>query len=294
MQPSSTHSTNSPRSGFTLIELLVAITIVILLMGIFYVAVIPVLTTGKESQVQSDLTSLGASLGNFKMEFHDLPPSTFTLRESDTGWTNSERAVLRRFWPNYDFSTANAFDANGNGNSTDEITMNGAECMTFFLGGILTVDATDEGNRVPSGFSKNPAAPFSTGGTRVGPFFEFNVDRLVLLDTDSDSSKDDEFKMYTDPLSGGGQPYMYIHNDDYVNPTSALSGSGMTKVYSQNTAEDVFWNAQTYQLISAGSDGVYGTGGVFDPNTADSDLVGSARDPERDNMTNFNRARLAP
>ncbi|QDU81810.1 hypothetical protein Pla110_35600 [Polystyrenella longa] len=292
MQHSLTHDPTRRRSGFTLVELLVVISIILILMGLLTYAVFPTVGVARELEVQTELSSLEKALGDFKMQFHDLPPSSFTLREEDTGWTNTERAVLRRFWPNYDFGNANVFDANGNGNSTDVITLNGAECLVFFLGGILK-DSGTVSDRIPNGFSKNPTAPFQPGGTRVGPFHEFDNSRLVLQDTNGDSSLDDEFKMLVDPLSDGGNPIMYVNSDEYNSPVTALSGSGMTKAYSQNVAEDVFWKGQTFQLISAGADGIYGQGGVFDSNSAGTALSG-AREGERDNITNFHQGRLAP
>jgi hypothetical protein len=54
------------------------------------------------------------------------------------------------------------------------------------------------------------------------------------------------------------------------------------------------WNPQSFQIISPGSDNEYGTGGVFNADTASNDLVGAARETERDNITNFHSGRLAP
>ncbi|MAT15704.1 MAG: hypothetical protein CMJ46_10610 [Planctomyces sp.] len=284
MQRSLIQPTRPSRSGFTLVELLVVITIILILAGLLTVAVFGAIENARIAQVQSELTSLEKGMADFQMTFHDYPPSSFVIDESDMGWAPSERNLILKYWPNYDFGTPIAFDANGDGDTTDVIVLNGAESLVFFLGGVLSDDAAVPENRVPTGFSKNMAKPFQPGGSRVGPFHEFNTGQL---------RESDDFKILVDPLTSSQKAYVYIHSDDYVNPTDALDGTGMTNVYTQGSSTDNFWKSQTFQLISAGPDGRYGEGGAFNPDTADDTLVG-ARVDERDNITNFHQGKLAP
>jgi hypothetical protein len=53
------------------------------------------------------------------------------------------------------------------------------------------------------------------------------------------------------------------------------------------------WNANSYQIISPGPDGIYGSGGAYQQGDANGLLVG-ARSGERDNITNFSSGVLAP
>jgi hypothetical protein len=48
------------------------------------------------------------------------------------------------------------------------------------------------------------------------------------------------------------------------------------------------WNPKSFQIISAGRDNEYGSGGLYDPKTASSQIT----DKGRDNITNFSSGLL--
>ena len=148
------------------------------------------------------------------------------------------------------------------------------------------------------------------GGTRLGPFLEFNVSRLQ----DGNGNGVDE---YLDPLPSQTQAYLYFSSYD-GRGYECLDWNliaGLTDVYRQtagetdldgdcvlDTAEDLNsngrfdfgspWNQKSFQIISPGFDTAYGVGGVFDPDTVNTVLLGT-RDVERDNITNFHGGALA-
>lgn len=320
---------DSRRAAFTLIELLVTIVIIGLLMALLIPAISSVRQTAQVGQVRTEISALTTAMEDFKATFGIYPPSSLTIYEAaddgnpeppddpaaDWGDNPESRALIRRLWPQFDFDSDR--NLNGDADNTDIFTFNGSECLVFFLGGIFV-------NGAPTGFSANPADPFSTGGNnRIGPFHEFAVNRFVDVDTD-------ELFEYVDTLPGQTAPYLYFSSyngtgyralgtdgqpgvagtdDDGANgiddpgeigwPTSddeTLPGA-MAEVYLQ-TAAGAPWNPKTFQLISAGFDGSdvanpYGAGGLYNPDTADGDLSGS-RNVERDNITNFESGMLAP
>ena len=72
--------------------------------------------------------------------------------------------------------------------------------------------------------------------------------------------------------------------------------SGLTNVYMATNATGASAAAalkpQSFQIISPGADGQYGTGGIYGASTAETDLSAAARRTEWDNITNFSQGRL--
>ena len=286
------------RFGFTLLELLIVIVVISVLAALILPAINSSRSTVRVAEVKNEISALERGIADFKARFGVEPPSHLVLYESPSGWntnntlTRESKATLKRLWPQFDFTIAR--DINGNSNTTDTLNLTGAECLTFFLGGVFRPDSSDPNKGIVVGFSKNPANPLSvpssTGATREGPFFKFNPGRFV--DVDSDGMKE-----YVDTLSGQTSPYIYLSSNDgrgYVLSDGTIaSGQGIASPYTQSSSANApAWNAKSFQIISPGMDAEYGTGGVFDKSTATNDLVGN-RETERDNITNFHRGTLA-
>lgn len=139
--------------------------------------------------------------------------------------------------------------------------MDAAEALVFWL----------------KGYSSNPLDPL--GGTRVS-LMQFDESRLKTTGTTNG------LPVYF-PADGQQQPYIYIHKDSYAtltytpNPTTA----GFGKAYKSSVAPNPFINSDSFQIISAGLDGLYGTGGSNFP-------TGPHAAGDKDNVTNFSGGTL--
>jgi prepilin-type N-terminal cleavage/methylation domain-containing protein len=290
------------RSAFTLVEIMIVIVVIAILMALLLPAVQSVFRTARNSNVQMEIKSIEQAIAAFKVQYGIDPPSSITLMELPSQMTSADQAVIRRLWGRFDFAN-NKFDWNGNntpGEMNVGVTLRGAECLVFFLGGIRGVDPmTLSPINNLTGFSKNPANPFTVqkpnGETREGPFYDFKVSRLVA------SNNQSNFLVYIDPLSGHSAPYapyFYISSndgrgyiaDDLINGPVMSGASRLLKPYTM-TASGNFWNPKTYQIISPGADHLYGNGGQYNEDMPNSGLDPAVR-ADNDNLTNFHSGPL--
>ncbi len=303
--PSATRS--ALRRAFSLIELMVVILIITILMGLLLSGVMSARAAALNAAVVAEMKNFEKSIADFKLKYGSEPPSEIYLYEDDSGWSATtpdarrSRAIIRGIWPQFDFTKDR--DINGNGQNSNVLHLTGAECLVFFLGGVNATDIVDKsgntigtaGNTInrwePLGFSVDPANPFARGGSRVGPFQQFDNARLVNKDSTATPSTQDVEGMpeFLDSLPGQTKPYVYVSSYDGKGYRAAdLSygpGSTLTSVYLQSTGGQAF-NSKSFQIISAGFDGEQGSGGPLDVG------LPPARAVERDNITNFKGSRL--
>jgi prepilin-type N-terminal cleavage/methylation domain-containing protein len=283
------------RRSFTLIELLMVIVIISILMSLAFAAFNAATRTARIAEVKVEISAINGALADFKAKFGFYPPSRIVLREDGVNWDASSRAVIRRMFPQFNFT--NAQDINRNNVNREILVLTGAECLVFFLGGV-------QNNGVPIGFSTNPSDPFLAGtGNRIGPFFEFNPSRVKDIDVDGDGMRE-----LVSPLENQTTPYLYVsaydgrgypsHSTDdicdldvFSTASSNPSLMNMSSVYLQGTT--TAWSPNSFQIICPGFDNKYGLGGKFDPETADLDLS-QLRESERDNITSFHSGLLSP
>lgn len=291
-----------PRRGFTLIEMMLVIAIIALLAAMLLPAIQSAQTTARNAAVRSEISQLEAAIANFKATYGVEPPSGITICTNETEWGLPANAVsktiISRIWPNFQFGTGAVYPTAWTAAS---YTLNGSECLAFFLGGIVTGGA-------PQGFSKNPTTPFAyTGGeTRQGPFFEFQPNRLK--ETPVAANKTAGFQVYFDSLPGQTNPYLYLSSYEgrgylstdipLVNGTSNQVLPGPYRVASGGS----FHKAKSFQIISPGMDGefssttpaapVLDSSFFFDPNQPNGGLGQNLK--SYDNITNLASGRLAP
>jgi general secretion pathway protein G len=317
------------RLAFTLLELLIAIAIIAILASLILAVAGSASIKVHNAQVSADILTLSTSIAAFKQKYGIEPPSSITLYEHkyDTSsghapnWADDPRSMglIRQIWPQFDFSYAaegGAIDINGNGATTDVISLSGTECLVFFLGGIPGPGGTAGSNGPPMGFSQNPADPFSvTGvgasrqvvGTNRDRFADFDVSRLFLYPPANNTVSGvlyHSMNTYKDTLSGQQQPYLYLssYGGQGYNVTGELASPPLgtfADIYRQgpngatSASPSPPWNPSTYQIISPGGDQQYGAGGEYEAGDPKGLLVGT-RSNERDNITNFTGGTLAP
>jgi prepilin-type N-terminal cleavage/methylation domain-containing protein len=315
----SAKQSTSNHTGFTLVEVLVAISIIAILVALILPAIGGARVTVQNTAVRVELTSLEKALSDFRTQFGEEPPSRVLLFETGAGWTtpisaditpfngpvipaaDAERlraitlGKLAKFWRQFDFAADRDINNDGTVQAANTpLLLTGAECLTFFLGGMAVRDAVDPSRVAMTGFAANAANPFYAGtgspvtltsrdtSTRTGPFHEFDVIRLIDIDGDG-------MREYCDDLPDPSTPILYLKakNGRYSAADMVVFGDGvrdLTGIYTQG-AGGPNWKEQSFQLISPGFDREYGSGGGY---TAEDGLVNKAnRLNEVDNITNF-------
>lgn len=303
--------------GFTLIELLIVIVIISMLIALLLPVLANIQQSGQVARVKNELSQLETAILAFKNTYGIEPPSRFVLYEdfNDYGIAEADpvldslrsksRGAISRMWPQFDFTQGRDWDNDTVITSGSSFVLNGAECLVFFLGGII------EGPASPpnlTGFSKNPATPFDSGSNREGPFFEFSTSRIQdVQNTSADSGLDGmgvlNIPEYLDPLEGQSSPYFYVHRDyyrahdqeEFASLSPALPVELEPRAYKQSDANRSYYKKQTFQLISPGFDGVYGSGGIYEEDDSDHDgetVPLHINEFDRDNITNFSSGML--
>jgi prepilin-type N-terminal cleavage/methylation domain-containing protein len=279
------------RLAFTLIEMLVVIAIIAILASLLLVGVNAVWKKGPEAQTRSDLLNFKVALDNFKAKYKFYPPSQIKLHAKYSQF-NAGNALdvqsityLSAMFPNSVWTTnpnaqilwagATPIPANG-------FVLEGDQCLVFFLAGI------PNGVNAPLGFSNNATDPSTAGGDRIKFLTSVDASRMILAHPGS------PFPSYLDPYNK--MPYVYFSSNkngqyDTLNPntgTLPVSSLGVspyilpTGTYPQGP----YYNPNTIQIISAGLNLQFGSGGNWPPLKA---IVAPSTNPQAgtDDMSNF-------
>jgi len=285
--------------AFTLVEILVVIGILGVLMALVAPVVFSVLAqTRTRTKALNDIDRLTQALTAFHTKYNVYPPSSITLYENGAvGWnagTQENRDRITRIWPKFVFT--NTYDLNGDGDTDDEISLDGFECLVFFLAGV-----PDKGTGVGTGFAKDAANPFDPANTdRAARIFEFSGSRLADRDSDGfreflDPFGDDKAYAYFSAYGGRG----YVATDcqdgdetvsvtfDDLNSAATFSSVGPNP-YTQGppnpaSGAAVYAKSDSFQVICAGKDNRYGRGGEIGPGLSQHD---------QDNLTNVRPSEL--
>lgn len=206
------------------------------------------------------------------------------------------------------------------GAMTQTYVLEGEEILVYFLGGMRYGDLTGQPNansRTPArGFNSNkslPCAmpPINGNSQRLGPFFEFQEDRIVYSSFNPPSRRWNAVPTGSAP---GGIGYFPVYLDRFDTPyayfaarpgtqnnynggdcANLMGGLFMPYYQSQTTVGPsqvtVFHKSDTFQIISAGRDQLFGTGGRYDRNNPEAGLTSAA---DFDNITNISGGPIVP
>lgn len=281
------HSRIEKRAAFTLIELMVVVLIIAVLVSMLLAGVSAALRRGPIVQTRVEIgqleTAVQTVITTYRLKYL---PSVIKLNEQayPTGYPNMNTIgtddyystqFLKRMFPRIDFTKTH--DWNGN-NTIDSgnFLLEGPECLVFFLGG--------PNNR---GFSADPSDPANKVSLQPAAF-TFDISRLVL------SSRVHTYHVYNNNYGKHALPYLYFSSynsgNDYSGPHNPMtlayglvSDCEHSGVYPyKDPATGNYINPQTFQIISAGAQGVYGFG-----NTLWSPISGSTDPHTKDNQANF-------
>jgi prepilin-type N-terminal cleavage/methylation domain-containing protein len=245
----------SPRKGFTLIELLVVISIIAALMGLLLPAVQAARQASFRASSSSDIAQLTQAIEQYKSTYTvKYLPAGFISRGQSTQYQTAgvsapeddSRIYLKTTW-------RNTISGTGPFNSAAPHiagTLNGSQCMVFFLGGPGWFTGAAE-----RGFAGG-SNPFVAGGDRK-IFFDFPTRRIAN-------------GQFLDPW---GTPYYYFSmkdGNDYAyfgiyygitngaDYTYSPAGGGPAVGAIRNPAiPQNFQNSHSFQIITLGKNRVF-------------------------------------
>ena len=314
------------REAFTTIELLTVIAIIAVLIALTTAGVQKVRIAAKRAEVGNEVGQLSTAIGVFQRA-HNVShiPSLIVLREKlDYNMSNPiEREsfnYLVQVWPhiatlpavfnNGNTTLGNGIDWNGDGviaPLNTPWTLEGDQCLVFFLGGIPS-------NGGMSGFSNNPRDPSNTSNRTStytfkasnlklrstsppgSPFNGFQPYDPAVVNNGNTTGGTNGFPSYTD--SFGARPYLYFsafnRKNGYLpffgtyHDTQSITGATFLPYRDTQASPTVFtyYQPSGFQIISAGYDKVFGNGGErYQP------APGWVAD--LDNITNFSNGQLS-
>jgi prepilin-type N-terminal cleavage/methylation domain-containing protein len=320
----------SPRRAFTLTELLVVITIIAVLAGLISIAVTQSMGTAKQTRVKVELDSIDMALKAYKEKYGSYPPSDLTC---PTSVPNAAlRSHVARAFPRYNqgangINLYNDLKAAG----VDTTNFRPDQALVFWLQG-FSPDPLNPFIS-PGRFQVTAGVAATTNPLSVTPLFQFDPTRLwqvtsvmngvgsAVISPTSTTTVASYFPQGLVPPASNAAPYLYWEAGSYGTPptipTTQAAPTGFNTSTLQIFAQGVavpYWsdlngngstmtmadvnenwvNFDSYQLISAGSDGLYGGNTlVFRAYPTGTNYDGPPNQADDDNITNFcNKARL--
>ena len=270
------------REAYTLIELLIVISIIAILAGLTLAGVMKVLGKKPEVQTTDEMKQMDGAVQQFMTKYDaKYVPSQIKLAYiySPTTYPNvgvagslddeSVRFITQTIGKN-EQTFVNKWKTTGiqwapGMTANDVVTLEGHQCLVFFLGGIQT---SSNGVISCNGFNPdalNPDVP-PAPGQGVGPFFQFDSKRLSIPPGKK------YFAAYEDPY-GKKQYYAYFSafhgkSNDYnhfggSDCASLLQPQGLWPYAASAKAAGApiqYVNKNSWQIICAGADGKFGPG----------------------------------
>jgi prepilin-type N-terminal cleavage/methylation domain-containing protein len=283
------------RAAFTLIELLIVIAIIAILVSLLSAAVIRALNKGNEVVCRNDITELSNAISTFKQKFGVNPPSRLRLgiNTSTYNFTPGYEAqfstdsiqFIQHCFPRF----ADNWAINNNANywgwpipaNPGYVDLEGEQVLVFCLGGLQVNNSVNGvGVNGVQGFSTNPKDPMTLppNSDSIGPFFDFNAKSIRLISLNAflanvtnptpPPTPAGQFFVYLDPWK---RPFAYFSSgkrrnnyNAYYNPSgpaaAKVSDCFTLGVWPYIDPNGNYLNSDTYQIISAGPDQVFGQG----------------------------------
>ena len=228
------------RRGFTLVEMLTVVVIIGILASIVTGVAWRVRVRAGVTAIRLEITNIEGALDIFKSKYHAYPPD-FT-----------DDAAVTRFiataWPHYP-------NPENWKNVIPAEVRNPAAALVFWLGGPIGTDG------MPMGFSPNPRNPFetTTTGGRVGPFFDFNPDRIRDLNY-GNATPTTRLYYFQPNASSGTEPYVYFRARADKTYTTGAAWGNCKPCYDCriNPTSPPFAKNTSFQIRAPGRDGKHG------------------------------------
>ena len=290
------------RTAFTIAELLVVMLIIAILAGIAAPFIFGALERTREFAIQNEIGQMDAAIRRFETEHGFFPPAIGPGLEIDTTDSVAARKkflrYLNRIAPNHAEGVGNT----GAGNAPDGlrawwdtvgVNLDAESSLVFWLSGLCTSkqyplsgSASNEINDIvlaPYNVNKDAADDDLASGVNIdrNVFFDFDIGRIVPNGSASTAGIKSYIQPHGKEIEGSLLAYQYLDFRSY----------GATNAYHiDSTAtppEAIFFNADSFQIICPGMDGVVAIGNVR--NVTSETNVNSSQD---DNITNFSDGRL--
>lgn len=240
----------SSRAGFSLIELLIVVVVISILAALIAAAVIRAQVVGERTQAVAEINQLAMMAKEFETAYGVFPPDGGLPMATD-----NDAAALKVLQKMYPRNLGSFMPPSG---------MNGNAALVYFLRG-------------PDGTGWSSSAPGPAGtGSKKGPFFDFPANRLVG-------------GQFVDPW---GTPYAYFRStkgsgytsgsQSYTNNKESPPLTSSISPLMQTATKPI--NIDGVQIISAGPDARFGSGGIWSPGSGDY----SGSGPGADDIANHN------
>jgi len=240
---------NDARSGFTLVELLVVIGIVALLAALVTPAVMRAQVAARNAAIKAEIDMLHMAIMNYKNEYGSFPPCVDTEYDSNLYTTTGQAARhVSRLFPRCVDAAGQLNTASFGDPSRTAITDQDRLWLTKLYSPNTPPPLKDlhliPHNAITAwlyGFTSDPVTPLTPATSRL-KLFDFDPSRIV--------------NGFYSPPQKPESPFIYIDASRYQ--IFAYPGVPSPIPGAEIRTGVEFFNADTFQILCAGRDGVYG------------------------------------